>query len=126
MESHRSRRMAELIKRGDYWIVDLEPGFAREIHKRRPGLIISGNRFNEVASYVIIIPTTSIVPKVLSEEMVYLGKPKGFDQESTLLPFYIRSIDRDRLIKKVGKISKQKLMEAEEKIKIVLELNQEE
>lgn len=112
--------MARLIKRGDFWIVDLEPGFGREIHKKRPGLIISGNDFNEVTAYVIVIPTSSITPEILSEEMVNLGKPRGFDQESTLLPLYVRSIDKDRLIKKVGKISKEKLTEAEEKLKLVL------
>lgn len=115
--------MAGLIKRGDFWVVDLEPGFAKEIHKKRPGLIISGNRFNKTTPYIIVIPTTSIVPEVMSEEMIYLGKLKGFDQESTLLPLYIRSIDRDRLIKKIGKISREKFAEAEEKLKLVLGLN---
>lgn len=117
--------MARLIKRGEFWIVDLEPGFGREIRKKRPGLIISGAKFNQVTSYVIIIPTTSLIPKVISEEMVYLGKPKGFDDESTLLPLYIRSVDKDRLVKRVGKISKEKLMETEEKLRLVLELNQQ-
>lgn len=112
--------MAGLIKRGDFWTVDLNPGFGREIHKKRPGLIISSNKFNEITPYVIVIPTTSIVPQIISEEMVNLGKPKGFDEESTLLPLYIRSIDRDRLIKKIGKISREKLAEAEEKLKLVL------
>lgn len=114
--------MARLIKRGDFWIVDLEPGFGREIHKKRLGLIISGDSFNKVTANVIVIPTTSIVPNILSEEIVFLGRPKGFDQESVLLPLYIRSIDKDRLVKKVGQISKEKLMEAEEKLKLVLEL----
>lgn len=115
--------MAGLIKRGDFWIVDLEPGFGMEIHKKRPGLILSSNNFNQITPYVIVIPTTSIVPEVISEEMVVLGKPEGFDKESTLLPLYIRSVDKNRLIKKIGKISKVKLTEAEEKLKMVLELS---
>lgn len=115
--------MAGLAKRGEFWIVDLEPGFGREIHKKRPGLIISSDKFNEVTPYIIVIPTTSIIPQVMSEEIVYLGKPKGFDQKSTLLPLYIRNIDKNRLIKKVGKISKQKLKETEERIKLVLGMN---
>ncbi len=114
--------MAGVIKRGDFWVVDLEPGFGREIHKKRPGLIISANNFNKVTPYIIVIPTTAIVPKIVSEEILILGKPKGFDQKSTLLPLYIRSVDKARLIKKVGKISREKLMEAEEKLKLVLEL----
>lgn len=112
--------MAGVIKRGEFWIVDLEPGFGREIHKKRPGLIISANNLNDITPYVIVIPTTSIVPKVISEEIVALGKPKGFDQKSTLLPLYIRSIDKNRLIKKVGKISKIKMGLVEQSLKNVL------
>ncbi len=111
------------MKRGDFWIVNLEPGYGKEMRKKRPGLIISGDSFNNIAHYVIVIPTTSIVPSILSEEMVDLGKPKSFDKKSVLLPLYIRNIDKERLVKKIGKISPKKLRETEEKLKMVLELN---
>lgn len=115
--------MAGVIKRGEFWIVDLEPGFGREIHKKRPGLIISANNFNDITPYVIVIPTTSIVPKVISEEIIVLGKPKGFDQKSTLLPLYIRSVDKNRLMKKVGRVSIAKMKQVEQSIKNVLGLD---
>lgn len=69
---------------------------------------------------MIVVPTTAIVPNILSEEMVNLGKPKGFAEDSVLLPLYIRSIDKGRLMKKIGRITKGKLMEAEKKLKLVL------
>ena len=112
--------MARLISRGEYWIVDLEPAYGREIHKRRPGLIISGNKYNRNTFNAIVIPSTSIVPEEISEEMIPIGKVKGFEKESVLLPLLIRSIDQNRLIKKVGKISKVKLQEVEEALKLVL------
>lgn len=112
--------MARLIKRGDIWIVNLEPSFGREIHKKRPGVIISTNKFNQTTPHVIIVPSSSIVPNVISEEMVLVGKVKGLHQESVLLPLLIRSIDQDRLIKKVGNLSKTKLKEIEESLKLVL------
>ncbi len=115
--------MAGVIKRGEFWVVDLEPGFGREIHKKRPGLIISANNFNDITPYVIVIPTTSIVPRVTSEEIVVLGKPKGFDQKSTLLPLYIRSVDKNRLIKKVGRVSIAKMKQVEQSLKNILGLD---
>jgi len=116
--------MAGLIKRGEIWIVNLEPGFGREIHKKRPALIISNNSVNQNTYHVIVVPTSSIVPTVLTDEMIHLGRLKGFDRESVLLPVLIRSIDQDRLIKKIGKISKQKTAEVEDAIKLVLDLEE--
>jgi len=108
-------------KRGHIYIADLDPSFGREIHKKRPVLIISDDIYNQNTSYVVIIPSSSIIPLVLSPEMVLISKLIGLNKKSVLLPFYIRSIDQQRLIKKVGKISKAKLKEVEEAIKIVLD-----
>lgn len=112
--------MARLIKRGEFWIVNLEPAFGREIHKRRPALIVSNNSINQDTYQVIVVPSSSIKPVSWNPEIIDLGKPKGFNKDSVLLPVLIRSIDKDRLIKKIGQISKQKLLEVEEAVKLVL------
>ena len=114
--------MARLINRGDIWVVDLGPGFGREIHKKRPAVIISTNYFNRSTYHVIVIPSSSIVPKVMTDDIVSLGKIAGFKEESVLLPLLVRSIDQDRLVKKIGKLSKEKLLEVEDSLKLVLGL----
>lgn len=112
--------MARLIRRGDIWVVNLEPAFGREIHKKRPGVIISNNRFHQTTSYVIVVPSSSIVPNEINEEIVPVGKIQGLDKESVLLPLLVRSIDQGRLIKKIGILPKEKLLEAEDALKLVL------
>lgn len=114
------KSLKDYPKRGHFYIADLDPSFRREIHKKRPVLIISNNKSNQETPYAVVIPSSSIIPQMLSAEMVYLGKPKNFDEESMLLPLFIRNIDKDRLIKKIGKISKNKMQEVEEAIKLVL------
>lgn len=109
-------------KRGEIYIANLDPGFSREIHKKRPVLIVSSDITNQTTYHVVIVPTSSIVPTVLSEDMVMVGKLRGLDKESVLLPLFIRSIDKDRLIKKISKISKQKLLEVEDALELVLGL----
>lgn len=116
--------MARVVKRGEFWVVNLEPGFGREIHKKRPGLIISSDNVNQNTPHVIVIPSSSIVPEVVSPDMVSIGKLVGFNKQSVLLPVLIRSIDQDRLIKKIGKISKSKIIEVEEALKIVVDLKE--
>lgn len=113
------------MKRGEIWIINLEPGFGREIHKKRPALILSENSIHTNSDHVIIIPASSLVPKLIGIEMVSIGKKEGLDKASVLLPLYIRSVDQERLIKKAGRISKVKLKEIEEAVKIVLDLKHE-
>lgn len=121
MESDRDCRMARVVNRGDIWLVNLDPGFGREIHKKRPALIISANAIHQNTANAIIIPASSQVPKTIGVEMVLVGKKEGLDKSSVLLPVFIRHIDQERLIKKIGSLPKVKMREVEEAIKIVLD-----
>lgn len=114
------KSLKDYPKRGEVYIANLDPGFGKEIRKKRPVVIISSNNINKNTSHAIVIPSSSTVPNKISEEMVYIGKPKGFDQESILLPVYIRSIDQDRLVKKIAVLSRDKIVEVEESLKLVL------
>lgn len=115
--------MARVIKRGDIWLVDLEPVLHRELHKKRPALIISNNVVAQETPHVIIIPTSSQVPKPVRIEMVPVGEKEGLKKPSILLPIFIKSIDQRRLIKRVGKVSQGKLKEVEEAIRVVLDFD---
>ena len=107
-------------KRGEIYIADLDPAFGREIHKKRPVLIISINDINEVLPTVIIIPFSSIVPKDIGPDFVSFSTQKGLDKESALVVNQLGAVDQIRLIKKIGKISQEKLLEVEESLKLVL------
>lgn len=113
------------MKRGDLWIVDLNPGFGREIHKKRPALIISSNNINKNTKDVIVVPASTQVFATIGPEVIPIDKETGVDQPSVLLPVLIRSVDQQRLIKKVGYISKAKMQEVEESIRLVLDLEEE-
>ena len=109
-------------KRGEIFIADLDPSFGRELHKKRPVLIISNDNINQGTSNVIIIPASTQFPKTPGPEMILIDKQEGLDKQSALLPIFIRSIDQERLIKKIGTISKTKMQEVEESTKLVLSL----
>jgi len=115
--------MAEVIKRGDIWIVNLDPGFGREIHKKRPALIISKNLINQIATSVIVMPISSQVPQIIGPEMILLDKVAGLEKSSVLLPLFIRSIDQERLVKKIGVVNTETMNEIEKSIKLILDLS---
>lgn len=112
--------MARIIRRGQIWIADLNPGFGIEIHKKRPALIISNNEINTYSPRIIVVPLSSqIVP--LGPEKVFLPKKSaGISKDSVVLAPEVRSVDKNRLMKKIGKISQEKMFEVEEALKLVL------
>ncbi len=111
-------------KRGEVYIADLDPAFGKEIHKKRPVLIISGNNFNQIMHTVVLLPLSSIIPQVIGPDLMIFPKITALDKESVLLLTQIRAVDKIRLIKKVGKISMTYLKEVEEALKLILGLTQ--
>lgn len=110
-----------IIKRGEIWTADLRPGKGYEIAKIRPALIISSEAINLISPMVIVLTISSQLPPVLGFDKIVLTKKQtGLAKNSAILIAHIRSIDKSRLTKKVGKISKAKLSEIEEVLKLVL------
>ncbi len=112
-----------VIKRGEIWTADLRPGKGYEIAKIRPVLIVSADSINLISPMVTVLPISSQIPSVLGFDKIHLTqKQTGLIKDSAILIAHIRSVDKSRLTKKVGKISKAKLQEIEEALKLVLGL----
>src|SRR5580704_10724012 len=47
------------IKRGEIWLVGLDPGHGHEQKGRRPVLIVSPEAFNQVTKVPVVLPITS-------------------------------------------------------------------
>ncbi|MBI2622433.1 type II toxin-antitoxin system PemK/MazF family toxin, partial [Candidatus Microgenomates bacterium] len=80
------------VKRGEFWLINLDPSFGREIHKKRPALVISVNAIHQKTPHVIVIPASSQVPEIVGLEMVLVGEREDLHKKSVLLPLFIRSI----------------------------------
>jgi len=112
--------MAGLVKRGQVWVADLNPGFGAEIHKKRPVLIISNHELNRYLPSIIVVPISSQT-KPLGPEKVLLPKDMaGLEKESAVLTPGIRTIDKKRLIKKLGEISQDYIEQVEAALLISL------
>ncbi|MBI3290498.1 type II toxin-antitoxin system PemK/MazF family toxin [Candidatus Microgenomates bacterium] len=116
--------MARIISHGQVWIADLNPGFGVELHKKRPVLVISNNILNNNWPRIIVIPfSTQVYPLNPGKVLIPKGMC-GIDKESIILTQEIRSIDKTRLVKKVGILPQDKLYEVKESLKLVLELRE--
>ena len=100
--------MGVVVSRFDVYMVNLDPTQGSEIQKTRPCLIISPDEMNRYIETVIVAPMTTKGRDYPTRiNLTFQGK-KGqiaLDQ--------IRTIDKTRLIKRLGKIDKntaQKLL----------------
>lgn len=96
---------------GEIWLFDPDPIKGNEIGKKvRPVVIISNDHWNKIRSgLVIIVPLTS-VNKGISTHIQIDPPEGGVSISSFAMCEQIRSISRERLIKKLGKISSKALL----------------
>src|SRR4051812_23739295 len=91
-----------VIKRFDVYLIKLDPTIGSEIQKTRPCLVISPDEMNRFIKTVIVAPMTSkgtIYPtRVVCR---FQGK------QGQVVLDQIRTVDKTRLIKKLGRIDRQ-------------------
>lgn len=86
------------IKRYDIYLVKLNPTVGSEIQKTRPCIVVSPNEMN-VLKTVIVAPMTS-----KGFDFVFRPKIHFENKDGLVLLDQIRTVDKSRLIKKIGKV----------------------
>jgi mRNA interferase MazF len=107
-------------KRGEVWLVSLEPVISHEIGKRRPALVISNDRNNQFAETMTVLPLISKTEKIFPFETFLSQEETGFPEDLKVKTNQIRSINRERLIKRLSNISEERLKEIEQSLLIHL------
>ena len=91
-----------MVKRGEVYWVNLDPTLGTEINKTRPALIVSPNDLNTVLPRVIVAPITS------KGQSLGCRPEVDFDgRNARILLDQIRSVDKRRLLGKMGEIEIQ-------------------
>ena len=100
------------VRRFEVHLISLDPTKGSEIRKTRPCVIISPDEMNKHIRTVIIAPMTSTIKNYPTRvTTTFKGKKGQFVLDQ------IRTVDKGRLIKKLGSISSS----AEEKVLSVLQ-----
>jgi len=109
------------IKQYDIWLADLNPTRGTEPGKTRPVVIIQTNLLNETHPSTLICPITSKVNVEIELLRVHLKKGQ-LDKPSDVLVDQIRAIDNKRLLKKLGKLTKDQAQTLKTNIRVVLDI----
>lgn len=80
-------------KAGDIVYIDFDPSTGKEIQKRRPGLVVSVQAFNEKMGFATVMPITSTPQDELWAPQVH-GKVSGWvcTWQPRALDYHARSI----------------------------------
>jgi mRNA interferase MazF len=88
------------VKRGEVWLVPLDPTVGSEIQKTRPCLIVSPDELNRLLPTLIVAPlTTGSHPARFRVPVRFRGR------DGLILTDQIRTIARQRLMTRLGRVN---------------------
>lgn len=98
------------IKRGDIIRVQLDDNKGSEQGGERPAVVIQNDIGNKYSPTLIVAFMTSKVKKHMPTHITCSPKDTGLPLESTILFEQIRTIDKIRVISKIGRIKENLLI----------------
>ena len=110
------------MRKGEIWLINLDPTLGAEIQKKRPAVIV-----NEDA--ICILPQRVIVPLTdwkdryaIAPWMVRFDPDpeNGLNKPSAADAFQIRSVAQERFMRKIGRVSDPALWKILEAIQVVI------
>ena len=94
--------MARRPERFEVYLVQLDPAVGREIQKSRPCVVVSPDEINRQLDTVLVVPLTT---KGRAARFRPAVKFRG--QTGLLLPEQMRSVDRARFVRRLGRLDAQ-------------------
>jgi mRNA interferase MazF len=102
-----------VAKRGEIWLVDLNPTRGQEIKKTRPAVVISSNIYRSIAMR-IVIPIASWQEKFSTRPfMVRIPSTStnGLTQVSAGNILQVRSLSTERFVNRIGQLESDRFRE---------------
>jgi len=110
-------------KRGEIYLVDFDPTRGHEIQKTRPALIIQndiGNRYSPITIVAAISSKFDMPPH--PTDVIMEATESGLSLRSAVVLNQIRSVDRERLVRQLGRLNPTAMHRVDHALKISLGL----
>lgn len=112
------------IRRGDIWLVSLNPTKGHEMQKCRPCVVISQDTLHHLP-LKIICPITEWQEKYsVSHWHITLesNSSTGLNKRSLVDSFQIRCIDEKRFIKRIGVVNEEELLDIVSAVALIIDV----
>jgi len=91
---------SEAVRRGDVFLITLDPTHGEEIRKTRPCIVISPDELNAYLRTFIVAPLTTG-----SHSYPYRILCRFQGRSGHIVLDQVRTVDRERMVRKLGKLS---------------------
>ena len=111
-----------MIKRGEIYLANLDCSVGSEQSGIRPVLVIQNDIGNKYSPTIIVLAITSKSKKNIPTHVKIDSNFEGIKKDSIVLVEQVRTIDKSRLIKRIGKLDLNKMNEIKEALKLSLNI----
>ena len=112
-----------IISKYDIVLVNLNPSKGSEQKGIRPCLVIQNNGANMYANTTVVCAISSKIRRLPNTLITSPSDENGLKQESKIDFLQIRTIDKSRIIKKLGSLEEKYRAELKERITMSFDLN---
>lgn len=115
------------MRRGDIYLVELDPTLGAEADKRRPAVVVSNDTANASATrlgrgVITVVPVTSNVERVHPFQVLLPAAETGLDRDSKAQAEQIRSVAVERIGVRVGVVPYSAMLDLDEAMRLHLGL----
>ena len=111
------------VKRGDIWLVDLNPVRGSEQRGARPCLVISNDVTNEHAPTVCVVPLTgNLAGRRFPINVLLTWEDTGLKRDSLLLGGQVRTVAKERLLRRLSVLRGERMPDVEVALELYLGL----
>ena len=98
-----------MIERGDVVMVNLDPVLGSEVGRTRPAIVLQNELANRSSPTVTVVPVTSRPGRVYPFQVRLSAGDGGLDRDSKALCEQIRTVARERIAERLGRIPESRL-----------------
>ena len=110
-------------RRGEVYLISFDPTLGAEIRKTRPGLILQNDVANRYSPVTIVAAISSHFEEPLYPTEVLIREPEGgLRRDGVVLLNQIRSVDKRRLVKRLGRLEAETMVRVAQALRISLGL----
>ena len=113
------------MRRGEVWLINLDPTVGSEITKTRPAVIVSDDA-SGILPLRVIVPITACQERYAAAPWMVRLEPapeNGLDKPSAADTFQVRSVSHIRFVRRLGHISVQALQDVTRALATVLSIS---
>jgi mRNA interferase MazF len=115
-----------VIRKGSVYWIDFSPGKGSEPKGRRPGLVIQGDALNDskLNTVIVLAITSTLKFGELPGNVVLKKGEANLLKRCVVNVTQIKSVDKGSLREMIGSLSKKRMMEVQEGLRLVLDFSE--